>query len=70
MISTMASLAYQVGKKWTEPKTVILIGDILPEMESVISRWHAMHHVLQVKEKDSIAVLIPFKNKGGKIDAR
>ena len=69
MVSSMAPLMYRVGKQWTKPKTIIIIGEMLPEMTSVVKRWHAMHRVLQVKENEQTATLTPWQ-KGGRFHAR
>jgi len=64
MIFSITVLMRRLHKNFTQPKTIIIVGEILPEMDELISRNRVNHAYYQVKESNDMGILLPYRGKG------
>ena len=64
MIIPITEMIYRIGQDFKQSKTIIIVGEILTEMNMIIGGWRSNHQILQIKEVNGAATIIPLRGKG------
>lgn len=63
IIVPISEMLFRIGQEFNQPKTMIVVGEILPQMKRIMEKWRTNHQILQVNEMNETAVLLPFNRK-------
>src|SRR5690625_1871472 len=62
----ISALMNRLDRSFTQPKTMIIIGEIFPQMGEMMTRNRINHAYFQVKDTGEKAVLVPYNTRGQK----
>ncbi len=66
MTFPISALMNRLDRSFTQPRTMIIIGEIFPQMNEMMTRNRINHAYFQVKATGEKAVLVPYNARGQK----